>query len=138
MASDRLKKWKPILDNIFTPYELESEILEMVAEYVENNLENPYVTLGGNGVGPVNPSINYPPYQPPKSQHEVFDILFQYKERLLKDVDVRTEVKSVHFNRTINRIVYELENGDSIYMDYKPLIMKDPNYVKKVKTYFLL
>lgn len=136
--SDTLRKWKPILETIFTPYELEQEILEMVAEYAENSLEvSPYSTLMGSGMGSVNPSVIYPPYKPGKTQQEVMEVLREFKERLTKDVDIRVNVKNTYYNSTIKRIVYELENGDSVYIEGKPLIMKDPDYIKKSKKLFL-
>lgn len=135
-----LQKWKPILDNIFTPYELDQELLEMVAIYIEDELEkdstrNQYATLIGNGVGPVSPSSTPP--TPQIKQQEVFGVLLEFKKRLLEDVDIRVNVKNVHYNKTINRIVYELENGDSVYMESKPFVMRDPNYIKKSKNIFL-
>jgi hypothetical protein len=135
---DNLKKWKPILDNFFTPYELEQEILEMVAEYVENSLEvSPYSTLQGNGFGPVVPPNIVSPGKPGKTQQEVMEVLREFKERLTKDVDIRVNIKNTYYNSTIKRIVYELENGDSVYLEGKPLIMKDSDYIKKSKKLFL-
>jgi hypothetical protein len=140
MNAQILKKWMPILESIFSPYELENEILDMVAEYLERNLNNTtsgqyYSTLGGPGIGPVvvptTVSGNVNP------QEDVMEVLREFKERLAKDVDIRTDVKNVYYNGTIKRIVYELANGDSVYLEGKPLIMKDPKYVQKSKNLFL-
>ena len=84
MDTKRLTKWKPILDNIFQPYELENEILDVIAEYLENNLSPQYSsTAGGNGIGPV----NIPNYYPPSSQmthDQVIDVVRTFKERLTR------------------------------------------------------
>ncbi len=34
-------------------------------------------------------------------------------------------------------MVYELENGDFVYLDAKPFIIKDTSYIKKTKNLFL-
>lgn len=136
--SQILKKWKPILDSIFNPYELEDEILEMLADYVEKNLEHQYVTMGGMGIGTVTPQTSIStPWIPNKSQEEVMETLRQFKERLAQDIDIRTDIKNVYYNGTIKRIVYELANGDSVYLETKPLILKDPDYINKSKNLFL-
>ncbi len=136
--SNTLRKWKPILEANFTPYELEPEILEMLAEYVENSLEvSPYSTLQGNGMGSVVPPTIVSPGKPGMSQNEVMEVLREFKERLSQDVDVRVDIKNVYYNGTIKRIVYELANGDSVYLETKPLILKDPDYIKKSKKLFL-
>ena len=114
-----LKKWKPVLESMFMPYELEDEILDMVAEYLEKNLSNNmngqyYSTLGGPGIGPVlvptTPNVNV------NSQEDVMEVIREFKERLTKEVDIRVDVKNTYYNSTIKRIVYELENGDSVYL----------------------
>ena len=117
--NDTLRKWKPILDNVFKPYELEDEIMEMLSKFLEKNLEQ----------------STAPPSQ--QLQADVFGKILEFKERLTKDVDLRVNVKNTYYNKTINRIVYELENGDSVYMESKPLVMKDPSYIEKSKKLFL-
>jgi hypothetical protein len=129
--SQTLKKWKPILDNILSPYELENEILEMLADFLEIKLESSSsISLGANGI----PSISQSAQQ---LQVETFNIILEFKERLAKDVDIRIDIKNVYYNTTIKRIVYELANGDSVYMESKPLVMKDSNYIEKSKKLFL-
>ncbi len=130
-------KWKPVLDNFFKPYELEDEIIEMLANYTDKNLEVNYSTLSGRGMGSVNPTVNYPTYQPSKSQEEVVGVLMEFKERLSQDIDIRIDVKNVYYNSIIKRIVYELVNGDSVYLETKPLVLKDSSYIEKSKKLFL-
>ena len=138
MSTDNLKKWKPILDNFFTPYELEQEILEMLADYIQNNLEvDPFSTLVGNGMGSVNPMNMYPPHKSGKTKEEIMETLTEFKIKLSQDVDIRTDIKNVYYNGSIKRIVYELSNGDIVYLETKPLVLRDPNYVKKSKNLFL-
>ena len=136
MNAQILTKWKPVLDSLFHPYELENEILEMIAEYMETNLEinvNSPCLLPGMGV-------QYPlsAYSLPKmNQEDVLKIIREFKERLAQDIDIRIDIKNVYYNGTIKRIVYELANGDSVYLETKPLIMKDPDYIKRSKNLFL-
>lgn len=135
--SQLLKKWKPILDNILSPYELEIEILELLAEYLEKKLEpvSQYTAMGGILGIPSSSPVS--PQRAHQAETEALGTIMEFKERLTKDVDIRVNVKNTYYNSTIKRIVYELENGDSVYLEGKPLIMKDPNYVKKSKNLFL-
>ena len=142
MSQIMLKKWKPVLDSMFSPYELEDEILEMVAEYLENNLNTSYSpSLSGIGMGPITtPTGHTFPSNltmSHKSQEDVLSVVREFKERLSQDVDIRVDVKNIYYNTTIKRIVYELANGDSVYIESKPLVMKDPDYIEKSKRLFL-
>ena len=132
---DIMKKWKPVLDNFFEPLMLEQEILEMIANYMETNFNN---TTYGN-YGSFGASLNNPYNTIPNKTNEEFiiDKLRVFKEKLLKESDSNVNVKSTYYNSAIKKMVYELENGDFVYLDAKPFIIKDTSYIKKTKNLFL-
>jgi hypothetical protein len=123
-----MKKWRPVLEKFFEPMELEQEILEMIANYMEINFSNNSTTIITN------------PYQilTPEENHKIlFDKIELFKEKLLKESGTNVNIKSTYYNSAIKKMVYELENGDFVYLDTQPFIIKDYSYIKKTKNLFL-
>ena len=122
-----VKKWKPTLEQFFKPIELEMEILKMVAIYMETNFNNNYTTI-------TNP---YTTISNKTNEEAILDKIRVFKEKLLKESESNVNIKSTYYNSAIKKMVYELENGDYVYLDTLPFIIKDTSYIKKTKNLFM-
>jgi len=124
---DIMKKWKPVLEKFFEPFVLEEEILEMIATYMEANFNKQYTIV----TNPYSSTFTQP------NQEVILGKIKLFKEKLLKESEANVNIKSTYYNSAIKKMVYELENGDFVYLDVKPFIVKDNSYIKKTKNLFL-
>lgn len=100
-----VNKWKPIINNKIEPFKLDDDILFIIAEYIEKTLYDF--------------SIDTPKH--------IDNILSKYKQELINNGNIK--IINTYYNITLNSVVYELENGDMIYDNSKPLVTKE--YIKK-------
>lgn len=100
-----VNKWKPIINNKIEPFKLDDDILFIISEYIEKTLYDF--------------SIDTPKH--------IDNILSKYKQELINNGNIK--IINTYYNITLNSVVYELENGDMIYDNSKPLVTKE--YIKK-------
>jgi hypothetical protein len=120
MENKLIMKWGPILDVYLLPYKLndfDEELLEMLVEYFEKETSNQHDYINQN------------------SQNKIIKVIEEFKNKLTTDFDVRINIKNTYFNSILNRIVYELENGDFVYSQ-SPIVMRNPTYQTKWKQIF--
>jgi hypothetical protein len=122
-----IEKWKPTLESFFRPIELEEEILEMIATYMESKFNKQYTIV----TNPYSSTFTQP------NEEVILDKIKLFKEKLLKESEANVNIKSTYYNSAIKKMVYELENGDFVYLDAKPFIIKDTSYIKKTKNLFM-
>lgn len=54
----------------------------------------------------------------------------------LDDEEFKIDIERTYFHKTENCIVYELSNGDSIYIANKPIVVKDNENVNSLNDLF--
>lgn len=89
-----LRKWKPILDSILGIFNLENNVLLHIAKWMENKVRDS------------------------NSDNDIAKVLKEYHDELIKSGD-KLNVVDVYYSKMINKIVYELENGQVLYVDEK-------------------
>lgn len=92
-----LKKWDPIINNIIEPFKLHNDVKKEIAVFIEKKLIN---DQSNENFG-----------------NEIKNILITFKDKLLNKYDANIKIVNSYYNRYLNRIVYELENGDIINSD---------------------
>jgi len=104
-----VKKWKDIIESLLFPYEINKGMIPIIAEYLEECIEK---------------GIDY--------QNK----LMEFKGKLLDDEKFKIDVERTYFHKTENCIVYELSNGDSVYIENKPIVVKDNENVNSLNDLF--
>lgn len=89
-----LRKWTPIIESILGIFNLENGVLVHISKWMEDKSQEQ------------NADIN------------IAKVLKQYHDELIKSGDKLNVVKT-YYSKSINKIVYELENGEVIYVDEK-------------------
>lgn len=92
-----LKKWDPIINNIIEPFKLHNDVKKEIAVFIEKKLIN---DQSNENFG-----------------NEIKNILITFKDKLLNKYDANIKIVNSYYNRYLNRIVYELKNGDIINSD---------------------
>lgn len=92
-----LRKWNPVIINIMKPFELNNEVKKEISVFIEKKyLENIY-----------NENLS----------NEISNILKTFKQRLSNKYDKNIKIINSYYNRYLNRIVYELDDGQFINSD---------------------
>lgn len=92
-----LRKWDPVIINIMKPFELNNEVKKEISVFIEKKyLENIY-----------NENLS----------NEISNILKTFKQRLSNKYDKNIKIINSYYNRYLNRIVYELDDGQFINSD---------------------
>lgn len=102
-------KWSPLIDSIFYPFEIKQGLREVIADYCEESYE---------------------------SNKNFQDKLIEFKIKMLEDEDNKVDIDRVYYHNKINRIVYELSNGVTLYVDSRPLIVEKDDNIQSLKDMF--
>lgn len=104
-----LKKWTPIINSILFPYEINEGMIPIIGKHLQDCVDN---------------GINYE------------SIMMEFKAKLLEDEKLKIKIDKMYYHTNINRIVYELNNGDTIYLDPEPIIVKNDSNITSTKDLF--
>ena len=101
-----LIKWTPIIKSILGVFDLENEVLIHISKWMESKSHEQ------------NADIN------------IAKVLKQYHDELIKNGNKLNIVKT-YYSKLINKIVFELENGEIVYVDEKTYKFSDGKIVNE-------